>query len=85
MEVSRQLKKVYKEIADRYGTEFLEASDYAEPSSADREHLSAEGHRALAGAVYSSVLRIMSDHLPGNDKPDHFNKNRNLSDPAPAC
>ena len=50
--VSAGLKAVYEAIARRRKHLFLAASDYAGPSGYDDEHLSAEGHGALAEAVY---------------------------------
>ena len=47
VEVSKGLKKV----AEKYGCDFLAASDVAEPSKEDREHLNEEGHKKLAEAV----------------------------------
>ena len=50
--VSAGLKAVYEAIARRRNHLFLAASDYAGPSGYDDEHLNAEGHGALADAVY---------------------------------
>lgn len=55
VETSKKLKRVYQEIAERNGCEFLAASDYAKASEADREHLDKEGHRKLAEAVYRKI------------------------------
>lgn len=55
VEVSRELKTEYGRLAKLYGYEFLAASDVAEPSSADREHMDEEGHRALADAVWKKL------------------------------
>ena len=55
VEVSRELKTEYGRLAKLYGYEFLAASDVAEPSSADREHMDAQGHRALADAVWKKL------------------------------
>ena len=57
MEVSKQLKEVYRKIAEKYGCDFLAASDVAEPSEDDREHLNPEGHKRLAEAILQSVAR----------------------------
>ena len=51
--VSKQLPEVYRKIAERYDTDFVAASDYARPSSEDREHLNEFGHRKLAEAIYN--------------------------------
>ena len=53
VEVSKQLPEVYRKIAERYDTDFVAASDYARPSSEDREHLNEFGHRKLAEAIYN--------------------------------
>lgn len=55
VEVSKQLKEVYRKIAEKYGCDFLAASDVAEPSEVDREHLNPEGHKRLAEAILQSV------------------------------
>ena len=51
VKVSKELKSVYKEIAERRGHKFLAASDYARAGEADEEHLDEEGHRMLAEAI----------------------------------
>ena len=51
VEVSKGLKAVYQKVAEKYGCDFLAASDVAEPSKEDREHLNEEGHKKLAEAV----------------------------------
>lgn len=53
--VSKNLKKEYQEIAFKEGVDFLAASDYAEPSEEDQEHLTKAGHRALADAVFEKL------------------------------
>lgn len=53
--VSKKLKAVYQKIAEKYGCDFLAASDVAEPGSADREHLTPEGHRKLAEAILQTA------------------------------
>ncbi len=53
VEVSKQLPAVYKKIAEKYDLDFVAASEYAQPSSADREHLNELGHRQLADAIYN--------------------------------
>ena len=57
---SRQFKSVYSEIARRTGCAFLAASDYAGPSRADREHLDAAGHAALADALFDKLCAMKS-------------------------
>ena len=52
---SIQLKTVYSRIAKKHGIDFLAASDVAEPSSRDREHMDEESHRRFAEAVYERL------------------------------
>ena len=54
--VSRELKQDYKELADKYNTAFLAASDFVKASSLDGQHLTEEGHRALCEAVLKSIV-----------------------------
>ncbi len=54
-ERSRRLPKVYQKIAKAYGCSYLAASDYANPSEADREHMDEKGHAALANALIEQV------------------------------
>ena len=55
VETSRQLKTVCSRIAKKHGIDFLAASDVAEPSSRDREHMDEESHRRFAEAVYERL------------------------------
>ena len=57
--VSAGLKTVYAAIARRRKHLFLAASDYARPSGCDDEHLNAEGHAALADAVYRTLAGLL--------------------------
>ena len=41
--------------AKKHGIDFLAASDVAEPSSRDREHMDEESHRRFAEAVYERL------------------------------
>lgn len=50
--VSRELKEKYRRLAQRNGCMFLAASDFAEADDTDREHLNAEGHKALSAAIF---------------------------------
>ncbi len=60
--VSKQLKSVYKDIAKRYGTDFLAASDYAVAGKADNEHMDEKGHRNLAAAIYDKIIEKYESH-----------------------
>lgn len=55
--VSKQLKEAYRKIADEYDCCFLAASDVAEPSTVDEEHLNEQGHAKLAQAIYQKIRR----------------------------
>ena len=57
VEVSKGLKEVYRKIAEKYGCDFLAASDVASPSRVDMEHLNEEGHQKLAEAILGVVER----------------------------
>lgn len=56
---SKELEQVYRRIADEEKIYFLAASDYASPSETDREHLNEEGHRALAGAIWTQLEQMI--------------------------
>lgn len=53
--VSKRLKVSYERIAKKRNVHFLAASEYANPSDADQEHLDVIGHSKLADAIYESV------------------------------
>ena len=57
--VSRELKPAYKALAEKYGAAFLAASDFAEASSADGQHLTQEGHHALYEAVLKAIAPMI--------------------------
>lgn len=59
VEVSKALPRVYKMIAQKYGTAFLTASDYALPGSEDREHMDAKNHRYFAEAVCETIENLI--------------------------
>lgn len=62
VKVARALPAAYRELSGRWGISYLAASDYAEPSAVDQEHLDAEGHRNLADAVSRKVSEIFSQN-----------------------
>jgi len=59
VEKSYQLKKIYSEIAEKQNCFFLAASDYAEPSEADREHIDKDGHKRLAEGIYNQLAKYI--------------------------
>ena len=59
VDVSKGLAEAYCKVSREEHTAFLDASQFAEPSEADHEHLSAEGHARLAEAVFKKVKEII--------------------------
>lgn len=53
--VSKALPSAFKRLAGEWEIDYLAASDFAEPSLVDREHLDARGHERLAEAVTAKV------------------------------
>ena len=49
--VSKALKKTYSRLAIEYDCLFMAASDVAQPSERDQEHMDANSHRLLADAI----------------------------------
>ncbi len=58
VEVSKELKNVYMDIANKRGNAFLAASDYACADEADNEHLNEDGHRKLANALFEKMKEM---------------------------
>lgn len=56
---SARLAEEYKKLADRKGFYYLDASEYAKPSIADREHLDEVGHEKLAVAIFNKLNEII--------------------------
>lgn len=57
--VNKRLANVYENIANKENILFLDASIYAQPSNEDQEHLNAEGHKALAEAIYNKLVDVI--------------------------
>ncbi len=55
---SKELANIYLKVCENENIYFLDASSYANPSSADQEHLDKEGHRLLADAVFKKISEI---------------------------
>lgn len=53
---SERLAALYRDIADRCGCRFLDASEVAQPSSVDGLHMDPENHRKLASALYRMLM-----------------------------
>lgn len=56
--VSRSLPAVYHKIAEKNDIYFMAASQYAEPSKVDQEHLDEKGHAALANAIIRKINEV---------------------------
>ena len=52
---SHDIAPLYKALADRYGCKYLDASESAEVSDIDSEHLTIEGHKALAQMIAQAL------------------------------
>lgn len=57
--VSEGLAEAYQKVSEQYGLAFLNAAEYAQPGTADREHLDEEGHQKLAEAVWHAIKCII--------------------------
>ena len=62
VDTCRELKEVYRRIAEERGTAFLAASDHVRANDADAEHMDEEGHRAFAFAVYEKLKDLVAEH-----------------------
>ena len=58
VEVSKGFSAEFKMIADELGCHFLDASEYAEPGSADGLHITPESHERLAQAFYEKIMEL---------------------------
>ena len=56
IEISKGLSSVYREISIKEKVHFLDASEFAGPGDADREHLDENGHKALANEVLKKII-----------------------------
>lgn len=59
VQVSKRLKSVYENIAEKQECLFLAASDVAVASEKDQEHLDEEGHEALADGIYKTIYNVI--------------------------
>lgn len=56
VDIAKGLFLEYKKVAQTKGTNIISASDFAQPSDVDQEHLTKEGHQLLARAIYNAVV-----------------------------
>ncbi len=57
VQVSKELYKEYEKITKAKGVALINAADFAKPSQTDQEHMTEEGHKALADAIYCAILK----------------------------
>lgn len=57
VQTSKELKAYFRRLAEEEDCMFLAASDVAEPSERDQEHMDEEGHKALANAIYEKIIQ----------------------------
>lgn len=58
VQTSNKLGGVLRKVTQTQGVHFLAASDIAEPSPVDDEHMTAEGHGRLAQAIYEKLVEM---------------------------
>lgn len=61
IETSKKLAFFYKQVAEKYGCEFMDAADYAEPSIEDCVHMTPDGHKALGEAIAKKIKEMLED------------------------
>ena len=55
VELAKSLYREYQKAADRKGVKLVDAALFAEPSDIDNEHLTPEGHKAMADGIYKAL------------------------------
>lgn len=61
VKISGELADWYRQLAKRYGCDFLDAAEYAEAGKTDSIHLEEEGHRALADIFKKYIREVFDD------------------------
>lgn len=56
---SRRVSAVYEAVAQKYGVDYLDASQFAEASSKDGVHMDCENHHKFAKAVAQKVKQLL--------------------------
>lgn len=64
VEVSKELAREYKKLAQKYGCGFLDGTEVTKVSETDGLHLDVQGHRMLAEAVFDQ-FPLSSDSIQG--------------------
>ena len=60
-ELSTRFAELYEPVAKKFGAEFMDSAQYAQPSEADCLHMDAENHRRLAEAVCAKVRAMFEE------------------------
>ena len=55
--LSKKLAKYYKQVADNFNCEFMDASLYAQASDIDAIHMDEKNHQKLAEAIYKKIKK----------------------------
>lgn len=55
---SRKFSGYYRDVAQRYGTDYLDAARYGEVSDIDNMHLTVHGHEALGRAIAAKLKKM---------------------------
>ena len=58
-EESKRFAELYKAVADKFGTYFLDAAQYAYPTDIDCQHMTVQGHLALGTAIADKIRSIL--------------------------
>ncbi len=61
VKISGELAGWYRQLAEKYGCDFLDAAEYAKAGKTDSIHLEEEGHRALADALEKYIREMFDD------------------------
>lgn len=56
--ISRELPGVYRQLAEKYECDFMDAGQAAQPSLTDAVHMNAENHRKLAKAFFEKIQQM---------------------------
>ncbi len=55
---SKQLGKLYRKLAKKYGLPFINLAEYVSPSKKDGYHLDADSHKIVSELVHQAIINI---------------------------
>ena len=58
-EESKKFGELYRAVAEKYGVYFMDAAEFAEPSTVDSLHSTKEGHQAIADVMTRKIREII--------------------------